>query len=136
MIVVGLLRTTSCFGLMCTTPQSLHHQCERCKCLIMQVCTTCLVLSPSHQPGAKYQFSISWKAALARLAVKTNKEEGSLPLMIIPDLSVKEELYMWLGGCPNLSKMEQCWECTFLNLYSHVKTKLASKKFSTFGLQR
>ena len=51
----------------------------------MQVCTTCLVLSPSHQPEAKYQFSISWKAALARLAVETNKEEGSLPLMIIPD---------------------------------------------------
>ena len=31
--------------------------------------------------------------------------------------------HMWLGGCPNPSKMEQCWECTFLNLYAHVKTK-------------
>ena len=30
---------------------------------------------------------------------------------------------MWLGGCPNPSKMEQCCECTFLNLYAHVKSK-------------
>ena len=31
--------------------------------------------------------------------------------------------HMWLGACPNPSKMEQCWECTFLNLNTHVKTK-------------
>ena len=31
--------------------------------------------------------------------------------------------HMWLGGCPNPSKMEQFWECTFLKLYTHVKTK-------------
>ena len=37
--------------------------------------------------------------------------------------------HMWLGGCPNPSKIEQCWKCTFLNLYAHVKTKWASKKF-------
>ena len=24
--------------------------------------------------------------------------------------------HMWLVGCPNPSKIEQCWECTFLNL--------------------
>ena len=34
-----------------------------------------------------------------------------------------QPLHMWLGGCPNPSKMEQCWECTFLNLYTHVNTK-------------
>ena len=44
--------------------------------------------------------------------------------------------HLCLGGCPNPSKVEQCWKCTFLNLYTHGKTKLASKKFSTFGLQR
>ena len=40
------------------------------------------------------------------------------------------------NSLPNPSKMEQCWECTFLKIYTHLKTKLASKFFSTFGLQR
>ena len=31
--------------------------------------------------------------------------------------------HMWLGGCSNPRKIEQCWECTFFNLYAHVKTK-------------
>ena len=44
--------------------------------------------------------------------------------------------HMWLGGCPKPSKIEQCWECTFMNFYAHVKTKLISKNFSTFGPQR
>ena len=30
--------------------------------------------------------------------------------------------HIWLGGCPNPSKFEQCWEYA-LNLYTHVKTK-------------
>ena len=28
--------------------------------------------------------------------------------------------HMRLGGCPNPNKMEQCWKCTFLNLYTHA----------------
>ena len=44
--------------------------------------------------------------------------------------------HMCLGGCPNPRKIERGWECTFLNLYTHVKTKRASKKFSTFDLHR
>ena len=31
--------------------------------------------------------------------------------------------HMWLVGSPNPSKIEQGWECTFLNIYTHVKTK-------------
>ena len=30
---------------------------------------------------------------------------------------------MCLGGCPNPSKIEQCVKSTFLNLYTHGKTK-------------
>ena len=42
--------------------------------------------------------------------------------LVRDDLSMIRPIYMrrmaishmWLGGCPNPSKMEQCWECTFL----------------------
>ena len=44
--------------------------------------------------------------------------------------------HMWLEGCPNPSKMEQSWECTFLRLFTHTNTKLASKTNSIIGLQR
>ena len=45
------------------------------------------------------------------------------------------KIHMWLVGCPNPSKIEQCWECTFLNLYTRMKTKWASKFFSLFSLR-
>ena len=44
-------------------------------------------------------------------------------------------LHMWLEGCPNPNKMEQSWECTFLKLFKHMKTKWASKKDFIIGLQ-
>ena len=31
--------------------------------------------------------------------------------------------HMWLVGCPNPSKIEQCLECTSLIFYTHLKTK-------------
>ena len=43
---------------------------------------------------------------------------------------------MWLEGCPNPYKMEQSWECTFLKLFTHTSTNLASKKIFIIGLQR
>ena len=39
-------------------------------------------------------------------------------------------------GCPNPSKMEQSWKCTFLKLFTHTNTKLASKTNSIIGLQQ
>ena len=41
---------------------------------------------------------------------------------------------MWLVGCLNPYKMEQSWECTFLKLFTHMKTKLDEKNF-IIGLQ-
>ena len=35
----------------------------------------------------------------------------------------KLSLHMWLVGCPNPSKIEQSWECTFLKLSTHMNTK-------------
>ena len=43
--------------------------------------------------------------------------------------------HMWLEGCPNPYKMEQCWECTFLELFTHMNTKWALKKDFIIGLQ-
>ena len=34
-----------------------------------------------------------------------------------------QEEHMWLGGYPNLRKIEQSWDCTFLNLYTLMRTK-------------
>ena len=39
------------------------------------------------------------------------------------ELDIENRAHMWLGGCPNPSKIEKCWECTFLIVYTHVKTK-------------
>ena len=39
---------------------------------------------------------------------------------------------MWLVEPPNPNKMEQCWECIFLKVYTQVITKIASKFFFTF----
>ena len=39
------------------------------------------------------------------------------------ELDIENRAHMWLGGCPNPSKIEKCWECTFLSLYAHVKKK-------------
>ena len=39
---------------------------------------------------------------------------------------------MWLVEPPNPNKIEQCWECIFLKVYTQVITKIASKFFFTF----
>ena len=52
-----------------------------------------------------------------------NQEQENADTGEIFFIVVHLPMHMWLGGCPNPSKMEQCWECTFLNLYAHVKTK-------------
>ena len=41
-------------------------------------------------------------------------------------------IHMWLVELPNPNKMEQCWECIFLKVYTQVITKIASKFFFTF----
>ena len=40
--------------------------------------------------------------------------------------------HMWLVEPPNPNKIEQCWECIFLKVYTQVITKIASKFFFTF----
>ena len=40
-------------------------------------------------------------------------------------------LHIWLEGCPKPYKMEKCQGCTFLELFIHINTKLASKKISS-----
>ena len=47
----------------------------------------------------------------------------------------RHKVHMWLEGCPNPHKMEQSWECTFLEVFSHMNTKWASKKDFIIGLQ-
>ena len=42
---------------------------------------------------------------------------------------------MWLMGCPNPSKFEQSWECTFLKVFTHMNTKWILKTIFTTGLQ-
>ena len=56
-------------------------------------------------------------------------EQGCIDIILSGQPTLEKYPHIWLGGCPNPSKMEQCWECTFLNLYAHVKTKWASKSF-------
>ena len=46
-----------------------------------------------------------------------------------------QTVHMWLEDCPNPYKMEQSWESTFLELFTHMNTKSASKKDFIFGLQ-
>ena len=36
--------------------------------------------------------------------------------------------HMWLKGCHNPYKMEQSWKCTFLKLFTHMKTKSGWEK--------
>ena len=43
---------------------------------------------------------------------------AALPFLILSLVS-----HMWLEGCLNSNKMEQCWECNFLKLSKHIKTK-------------
>ena len=31
--------------------------------------------------------------------------------------------HVWLEGCPKPYKMEQSWECTFLELFAYMNTK-------------
>ena len=38
-------------------------------------------------------------------------------------------------GCPNPYKFEQQWECTFLNPFTHMNTKRASKSIFIDGLK-
>ena len=44
-------------------------------------------------------------------------------------------IHMWLLGWPNPYKMEQSWECTFLRLFTHTNTNLASKNNFIIGLK-
>ena len=32
-------------------------------------------------------------------------------------------VHMWLMGCPNPYKLRESWECTFLQVFKHTKTK-------------
>ena len=41
---------------------------------------------------------------------------------------------MWQGGHHNPCEMQDCWECTFLKHYPHVKTKWALKRFFIIAL--
>ena len=43
-------------------------------------------------------------------------------------IMLSTQLHMWLVGRPNHDKMEQSWECTFLKLFIHMKTKFEWKK--------
>ena len=43
------------------------------------------------------------------------------------------DLQMWLMGCPNPYKMHENSDCTFLKVFTHSKTKRASKFFSLAG---
>ena len=42
---------------------------------------------------------------------------------------------MFLIGYPNPFKLQQIWECTFLKVFDHTKTKLASKQFFSWQIQ-
>ena len=42
---------------------------------------------------------------------------------------------MWLIGYPNPNKMVQSLECIFLNIFTHIRTKLGWKKIFIIGLQ-
>ena len=43
--------------------------------------------------------------------------------------------HTWLMGCPNPCKLQKNWECTFVKVFTHTKTKWASKKHFIIGLQ-
>ena len=49
--------------------------------------------------------------------------QKSVAFFKVDEIKGLDGTFGWKSAvCPNPSKMEQCWECTFLNLHTHVKT--------------
>ena len=79
---------------------------------------------------------------LLKKAIQIRKRSEIYSMYLVPFIHCPKSYvvsllhtHMWLEGCPNPHKMEQSWECTFLELFAHMNTKLASKKEFINGLQ-